>query len=387
MPAFLMPRLSDTMEEGTITAWLVDDGSVVSRGEEIVEVEGDKATMAVSADADGPLKILRREGTTLSVREPIAWIGEGAPSEAAAPASGTPDAGESEPSPPESAATTPAAPLSASPSARRMAAAHGIDLMTLIGSGPKGRILQADVQAALDGAASEPAPVTAARGEPERVELSRAEQLIARRMATAKATIPDFQLWVEVDMENAFALREELSADGSPQPSLNDFVVRAAALALRSYPRVNGTYGDGAIELHPRVNVGVAVAAEGTLLVPTIFDADRKSLGEIAAETRSLTALARDGSLTPAQTAGATFTVSNLGMFGVDGFRALVSPSQSAILAVGAAVERVVPHAGGIAVRRRLTATLSIDHRIVYGAEAAAFLGHLRTLLESQVEL
>ena len=404
-----MPRLSDTMEEGTINAWLVADGTLVSSGEEIVEIEGDKATTTVEANADGPLTILQPEGTTLAVREPIAWIGADAPSVADARSAPTPPA-DSAPAPadptdsatvahpaerPTARAATSVAARSAStaaprvsPVARRLAEERGVDLSTITGSGPGGRIVVVDVEEA-QSASADVRPgeaVSTAKGEPERVQLSRTQELIARRMASAKATVPDFQAWIGVNMEHAIALRERLRAERSPAPSLNDMIVRAAARSLREFPRVNGSYRDGALELYPRVNVAIAVASDDALYAPTIFDADRKSLTEIAAEARQLTALGRSGKLTPAQTAGATFTVSNLGMFGVSGFRALISPPQSAILAIGAIERRAVAVADDVAIRPYLTATLSIDHRIVYGAEAARFLAHLRTQLESPGE-
>jgi pyruvate dehydrogenase E2 component (dihydrolipoamide acetyltransferase) len=391
-----MPRLSDTMEEGTINAWLVADGALVASGEEIVEIEGDKATTTVEANADGPLTILQPEGTTLAVREPIAWIGADAPSvadpspHAAPPSSG----GASAAGAPAGAAdaagsqtanvTTPRV----SPVARRLADERGVDLLTVTGSGPGGRIVVADVEAAQSARAAEQPgrAVAKAKGEPQRVALSRTQDLIAQRMASAKATVPDFQAWIDVNMGQASALRERLRAERAPAPSLNDMIVRAVARSLREFPRVNGSYRDGGLDLYPRVNVAIAVASDDALYAPTIFDADNKSLAEIAAETRELTALGRDGQLTPAQTAGATFTVSNLGMFGVSGFRALVSPPQSAILAIGAIERRVVAVADAVAIRPYLTATLSIDHRIVYGAEAARFLAHLRAQLESPEE-
>jgi pyruvate dehydrogenase E2 component (dihydrolipoamide acetyltransferase) len=395
-----MPRLSDTMEEGTINAWLVADGTHVSKGQEIVDIEGDKATTTVEANADGPLKILQPEGTTLAVREPIAWIGTDAPSIAAAPPAGAPPAAASAPvadAEADTGAVTDSAAVAqtanaparrVSPVARRLADERGIDLATVTGTGPGGRIVVADLEGMQHPAAAvEPGgAVTTAKGEPQRVQLSRTQELIAARMANAKATIPDFQAWIHVNMEKAIALRERLRAETAPAPSLNDMIVRAVARTLREFPRVNGSYRDGALELYPRINVAIAVASDDALYAPTIFDADTKSLAEIAAESRELTALGREGQLTPAQTAGATFTVSNLGMFGVSGFRALVSPPQSAILAIGAIERRVVAVADAVAIRPYLTATLSIDHRVVYGAEAARFLAHLRTQLESPEE-
>jgi pyruvate dehydrogenase E2 component (dihydrolipoamide acetyltransferase) len=202
-------------------------------------------------------------------------------------------------------------------------------------------------------------------------------------MASAKATIPEFQVTVEVDAEAALDLREQLRNHASPLPSINDLVIKACALALRLHPNVNGAYVDGHFERYSRVNVGVAVAGEGTLVVPTVFDADSKSLVEIAAQTRLLATQVRDGSVAPADLAGGTFTVSNLGMLGVARFSAVINPPQAAILAVGAATPRPVVGVGDtITVRRVMEMTISADHRIVYGAEAAEFLATVRRRLE-----
>jgi pyruvate dehydrogenase E2 component (dihydrolipoamide acetyltransferase) len=207
-------------------------------------------------------------------------------------------------------------------------------------------------------------------------------------MASAKATIPEFQVTVEVDAEAALELREQLRNVASPLPSFNDLVIKACALALRAHPNVNAAYVDGHFERYSRVNIGVAVAGEGTLVVPTVFDADRKSLVEIAAQTRLLATQVRDGTIAPADLAGATFTVSNLGMLGVARFTAVINPPQAAILAVGAATARAaVGDDGSISARRVLEMTISADHRIVYGAEAAEFLAAVRKRLERPAQL
>jgi len=208
-------------------------------------------------------------------------------------------------------------------------------------------------------------------------------------MAEAKATVPEFTLTAEVDMEQAAALREELKAVGAdgPVPSFNDLIVKACARALREHPRANGAYRDGRFELYDRVNVGVAVAGDDALVVPTVFDADRRSLGEIARETRGLAERVRERSITPPELSGGTFTVSNLGMFGVSDFTAVINPPQAAILAVGAIREVPVVSDGEIVPGRRMNVTLACDHRILYGADAAKFLGRIRELLEHPVAL
>jgi pyruvate dehydrogenase E2 component (dihydrolipoamide acetyltransferase) len=451
MAEIVMPRLSDTMEEGTILSWLVADGETVSRGQELVEIETDKANMTYESDQQGILRTLAAEGETLPVGAPIARVGEDGPNVSGAttaqtttkndddePAfrpAGVHAVGEStdghlspvEPASNEGAGaveTGGSERLRASPVARRIAQEKEIDLSTLTGSGPGGRIVKADVEGAGAGPPSpavisggaqtaqttsadipssdtdappvgEPAAaVSTAKGETTIVELSRTQQTIARRMAEAKATIPEFTLQTEIDMEACVALRSELKSLGQDDaPTYNDMVVKACALALRESPRANGGYRDGRLQLHSRVNVGVAVAGEGdgpagaTLVVPTVFDADQKSLGEIARETRALAGRVRDGSITPPELGGGTFTVSNLGMFGVSAFTAIVNPPQAAILAVGSLGPRAVVRDGEVQARNAMTVTLACDHRILYGADAATFLARIRELLEAPAAL
>jgi pyruvate dehydrogenase E2 component (dihydrolipoamide acetyltransferase) len=288
--------------------------------------------------------------------------------------------------------------VNASPLARRLASERGIDITTVIGSGRGGRIMKEDVEAAAEAANTAAvaggAPAVAEnemareKGNVKIFELARTQALIARRMAEAKATIPEFTVAIEVDTEALFALREEMREHADPLPSVNDFVMKAAALALRQHPRANGSYGHGRAELYSRVNVGVAVAAPGSLVVPTIFDADRKSVSEIAREAWALASRVRNGTVTPAELAGGTFTVSNLGMFGVTRFTAVINPPQAAILAVGAAVARFVPdEAGQPRARRVMELNLTADHRVLYGSDAAAFLVTVRELLEQPAAL
>jgi pyruvate dehydrogenase E2 component (dihydrolipoamide acetyltransferase) len=223
-----------------------------------------------------------------------------------------------------------------------------------------------------------------AKGETTTIELTRTQQAVARRMAESKATIPDFTLQMDVDMEACVALRSELKGlSASQAPTYNDMVVKAAALALREYPRANASYRDGQVQVYSRVNVGVAVAAQDALVVPTVFDADEKSLGEIARETRALVEHVRDRTITPPQLGGGTFTVSNLGMYGVRSFSAIINPPQAAILSVGSLEPRAVAREGGITIRNTMTLTLACDHRVLYGADAAQLLGRIRQLLEA----
>lgn len=209
-------------------------------------------------------------------------------------------------------------------------------------------------------------------------------------MAEAKATVPEFTLSIDVDMDACVTLREQLrysGTEGRPVPSFNDFVVKACAIALREHPRANGSYRDGGFELHERVNVGIAVAGDETLVVPTIFDADGKSLNTIAAESRVVAARVREGTITPPELAGGTFSVSNLGMFGIDRFTAIINPPQAGILAVGAIVERPVVRDGELGARRSMTMTLTADHRILYGRDATAFIGRVRELLQQPLNV
>ncbi|WP_320669103.1 dihydrolipoamide acetyltransferase family protein [Patulibacter defluvii] len=402
MPVLAMPRLSDTMEEGTIVAWLKQPGERVAAGEDVVEIETDKATMACQAEADGPLTILAEAGETHPVGHPIARIGEedGAAAEVAPAAGASPTPADDGPPPaaPPSSSPVPAAgaagDVRASPVARRMARRLGVDLGAVAGSGPRGRVQKADVEAHADAPrpAAAPAPVAeGGRGAVAVEPLSRIQRTIAERMLTAKTTAPEFVLEVDVDMTAAVALRDERRRlDGDdPLPSLNDLVVRASALALREFPRANGAFGEDGFALFERINVGVAVAADDALVVPTIFDADRKALGRIAEETRALAQRVRDGSIAPADLGGGTFTVSNLGMFGIDRFTAVLNPPQAAILAVGrvALQPRWDEDAGGFVPRSTMRLSLTCDHRILYGADAARFLGRIRERLEAPLRL
>jgi len=473
-----MPRLSDSMEEGTILKWLKSDGDEVKRGDELVEIETDKANMTYEADSDGVLSIVAKEGDTLPVGETIARLGDGSEGggsdegedeepkaeeesddaeeysedakaddadeddsedaqeddadeddsedeEPKAEESGNGKASK-EPEPAKAEAQESSGNgdgdgrVKASPVAKRMAGEMGVELAELKGTGPGGRIVKADVEAAAEGggtataeeeeeapteeteapAAEEkqdvPPPVTAGeqdgksgRGDVTHQDLTRLQQTVARRMAESKATAPDFVLNVEVDMEEAVEFRKQLkvAAGEDPAPSFNDFVIKASALALRDVPRANGAYRDGKFELYSRVNVGVAVAGQDALVVPTVFDADTKSLGQIARESRAVAERVRAGAVTPPELSSGTFTVSNLGMFGIKRFVAVINPPQAAILAVGALEPRPVARDGDVTVRAIMELTLSCDHRILYGADAAEFLAKIREYLEQPLRL
>jgi pyruvate dehydrogenase E2 component (dihydrolipoamide acetyltransferase) len=419
MTEITMPRLSDSMEEGTIVRWLIAHGEPVAHGQELVEIETDKATIVHVADAAGALEILAPEGTTLAVGATIARIGAaGTSTRASTSANGAGDAMAvpepafvAVPEPEFVAVQTPVgdgerlpAVALATPLARRVARAHAVELAGIAGTGPRGRITRADVLSAAGVELAQPrrpltralpvseaAPVTrdGAKGETQRLEPTRLQQLVARRMAEAKATIPHFQVQSEATMDAAIGLRAELKAcvDGDAAPSLNDLIVKACALALRQHPAANGSYVDGGFELHGRVNIGVAVAAEDALVVPVVKDADTKSLGAIARETRRLAERVRSGEIAPPELAGGTFTVSNLGMFGMTAITPVINPPQAAILGVGALRETLARVDGEIVDRTLMTLTLSCDHRILYGADAAWLLADITALLEAPLAL
>jgi pyruvate dehydrogenase E2 component (dihydrolipoamide acetyltransferase) len=424
MAEIVMPRLSDSMEEGTILTWMKQVGDEIAVGEEIVEIETDKANMAYESDVAGTLtEILADEGATLPIGSQIAVVGDAAGDSdrtAAGPDEGEAPAGEdvasfSEPPPRhpqetggDSPAEAPAAGaeesgsserIKASPVAKRLAREMGIDLSSIQGSGPNGRIVKKDVKMAAS-APPAPAPSTAstpspastetAKGEVRIEELSKLQQVVVRRMSESKATAPHFYLQAEIDMSQAVAARSRIKAaagEGEVVPSFNDMVIKASALALREFPRANASYKDGHFELFSRINVGVAVAAQDALVVPTVFDADRKGLREIAAESRQLAQRVRDGAITPPELSGGTFTVSNLGMFGIDNFSAVINSPQAGILAVGAIEKRPAVRDGEIVPADLMNVTLACDHRILYGADGAQFLARIKALLQEPLSL
>ncbi|HET9593863.1 MAG TPA: dihydrolipoamide acetyltransferase family protein [Solirubrobacterales bacterium] len=413
MSDVVMPRLSDSMEEGTILTWLKQVGDEIAVGDELVEIETDKANMAYEADVAGTLQeILAQEGETLPIGTPIARIGgDGAGGssgrdEGARPA-GPVTVGDPPPLPvakASSGAVPPTVPpagesetadgerVKASPLARRLAREKGLQLASLHGSGPGGRIVKSDVEGAEAPAAvpQSSSSVETAKGETRVQELNKLQQTIARRMAESKATAPHFYLTIEIDMGKAVEARAALKAaakDGEVVPSFNDMVVKACAIALREFPKANGAYRDGRFEMYSRVNVGVAVAAEEALVVPTIFDADKKGLRQIAEDVRTVAAKVRDGSIIPPELSGGTFTVSNLGMYGIEVFDAVINMGQAAIVSIGAIREAPAVRNGELVPAQLMKATIACDHRILYGAEGAEFLARVKDLLEAPISL
>jgi pyruvate dehydrogenase E2 component (dihydrolipoamide acetyltransferase) len=418
MTEITMPKLSDSMEEGTILTWLKQPGDRVEVGEELVEIETDKATVTHAVVSAGTVaELLVAEGTSVAVGVPIARLagtGEVAsttpePAASPTPASSSAVAGTGAAGVPASGNGDGGARAGqATPLARRAAAVHGVTLGDIQGTGLLGRITRNDVLAKAGRTAeasplpSAPGPASAPSRGPEvpapveagagatRQQPTRLQQVIARRMAEAKATIPHFQVQTEVVMDAAIALRSELKslvAGDGVVPSFNDIIIKAAATALREHPLANASYKDGAFELHEAINIGVAVAADDALVVPTVFDAAAKSLGEIARETRRLAGRVRSGEITPPELSSGTFTVSNLGMFGMTAITPVINPPQAAILGVGAMRATLARDEEQIVDRMLLTLTLSCDHRILYGADAARFLSTIRELLEQPLRL
>ncbi len=406
----IMPSLGFDMVEGTVARWLKKEGDPVQKGEPIVEIETEKATVEVEAAASGVLsKILVPEGETVAVGTVIGSIS--APDEKPAAKPGErPERREPTPPPPErpeeareeqekpgtereeepGAATHPERRIKASPVARKIAEEAGIDLARIEGSGPGGRIMERDVQAAVGEKPSRPKTMAAEEAPAaEPAPMSRMRKAIARRMAESKANAPHFYLTADVNMDRAMDMRDQLNhmAPEAEKVSVNDLIVTAAARTLARFPEINATYRGGTLERHSRIHIGIAVALPDGLIPPVLRDADRKSLREIAAGSRELGERARAGKLRPDDLGPGTFTISNLGMFDVEEFIAIINPPEAAILAVGAVTPRPVAAEGEVRIARMMKATLSVDHRAADGAQAARFLQELKKLLENPVPL
>jgi pyruvate dehydrogenase E2 component (dihydrolipoamide acetyltransferase) len=399
----VMPRLSDTMQQGTIVRWLKREGDTVAKDDVLAEVETDKAIMELQSYVSGVLeRILVPEGSTAPIGSPIAIVrlpGE-TPMEAPrmeAPQTPQVESAEDTAKLQISSAEAQVGRIKASPLARRIAEEMGVDLSRVRGTGEGGRIIKEDVLAFVEqhrGQVPAPSPLreapAASLTEPTERPLGHIQKVIARRMVESKTTVPHFYVTVEVDMGNALRLRDEINSTlrtEGIEVTLNDMVVKAVALALRAMPEVNASFAGDKLLVHQRVNVGIAVGTDELLLVPVIKDCDRKPLKEIAAEARRLVEKARAGRLALEDVEGGTFTVSNLGMYGVDEFSAIVNPPQAAILAVGAVQEKPVVQHGQIVMAQRMRITLSADHRVFYGVTGAKFLSKVRELLEKPLLL
>ncbi|MBI4336756.1 MAG: 2-oxo acid dehydrogenase subunit E2 [Chloroflexi bacterium] len=419
----VMPQMGYDMQQGRIARWLKKEGEPVQRGEIIAEIETDKAVVEMQAYASGVLrKVLVPEGVTVPVGQAIGVIAapdEPLPEDLTTPAA-QPAAKESALAsapatvPPQAAAVAPTpttGEVKASPLARRLAQEHGVDLGQVRGTGPGGRIVEADIHRHLEGRQAAPAapqavpaggPTAAAAPaappppveevEPHLVELTRMRQAIARLTTRAKQEVPHFYVSAEVDMTAGMELRVQLNRALNGQGvrvSVNDFIIRACVLALQKYPNFNAFYHDGKLQMNPRINIGVAVALEGGqgLMVPALLDCGAKSLADLARASKGLVERANKGGLTAEEYGGATFSISNLGMFDVDSFAAIIHPPQSGVLAVGSVRPRPVVKEGQVAVAQTMHATLSVDHRVSDGADAARFLAEVKRLLENPVTL
>ena len=421
-----MPRLSDTMEEGNIVSWLKSVGDTVAAGDILAEVETDKATMELESFSDGVLlhigvpegpvavdgviAIIGDKGEDISAvlsdieKEASAAPAESAPAEvkeeAKAPAVSSPA-----PSAPAPVAAPVAAPvqtapstssdgrIKASPLARKMAEDSGIDLNRVSGTGENGRIVKRDIDNAI--ANGLPAASAATVSMPSMIDpsvygdkpLSQMRKVIAKRLSQSKFTAPHFYLTMEIDMENAIQARKALNADSEIRISFNDLIVKASAAALRKHPEINASWFDDRITYHQDINIGVAVAIDEGLMVPVIRNADMKSLSMIKMEVKELAGRAKERKLSPEEMSGNTFTISNLGMFDIDEFTAIINPPDACILAVGSIVEKPIVKDGQIQIGNMMKVTLSCDHRIVDGAKGAVFLQSLKAFLENPVKI
>ena len=421
----LMPALSPTMTEGTLARWLKKEGETIKAGDVIAEIETDKATMEVEAVDEGVLgKILVAAGSeNVAVNAPIAILvepGEAVPdSEPAAPAP-KPAAAPEPVAAPAPAAAAPAAPAAettghgprvfASPLARRMAQQAGIDLATLKGSGPNGRIVKADIDAARGSApeAAAPAPKAPAAAPPaqaaaapaapitaphDAIPHSSMRKVIAKRLQAAKQTIPHFYLSMDVELDALLKLRAELNAQspkegpGAFKLSVNDLIIKAVAVALRRVPAANASFTEEAMIRYHDVDISVAVAIPDGLITPIIRKADQKGLAAISNEMKDLAARAKAGKLKPDEFQGGSFSISNLGMYGISSFSAIINPPQGGILAIGAGEKRPVVKGEQIAIATMMTVTLSCDHRVVDGAVGAEFLAAFKSIVEQPLGL
>ena len=425
-----MPKMSDTMEEGVLVSWMADEGDTVSAGDVIAQVETDKATMDLEVYDDGVLlKRVIEEGDAVPIGGLIAILGKAGEDVSAMLAQYVGGVAQSSPAPSavQSEVEVAASPVAtesmvvtsgdgapsihheqvvhsgrikASPLARRMAKEHSIDLLLVSGSGPEGRIVKRDVQEALAGAAvpaiQKPAttaiPVMEA-ADYESVRISQMRKTIAKRLAQSKFNAPHFYLTIDVDMDRVFPFRKQLNELAASQErgkvSFNDIITKTCALALRQHEYVNASYmeSEGEIRLHNNVDVAIAVAIDDGLVTPVIRNADQKGLGQIAEETKKLAVRARDRQLQPEELEGSTFTTSNLGMFGIEEFTAIINPPNACILAIGAIRDVPVVKDGELAVGKRMKLTLSCDHRVVDGALGAQFLSTVKTYLQDPMNL
>ena len=391
MPEVTLPRFTDLMEEATLIAWLKAAGEEVTAGEPIAEIETDKATVEMESEFAGTFEPLCAEGETITVGTVIARVlgpGDESPQKTAEPDQRGRDSLPDGAQVPTGSVCGRGRTPKASPVALRIARDKGIDIELVTGTGPGGRVLKEDIEAAAAaGVETEAAPSRTESQGAEFIEATGLQRVVARRMSEAHSSIPDFAVQADVDMNACSQLREELRRFDDELPTFNDMILRAVALVLAETPSANASFAENGFNRHGSVNVGVAVATEGALVVPTVFGAERLSLWEIAAETRRLAERVKSGTSAPEELTGATFTVSNLGMFGVERMFPIVNPPQAAILGIGAIKPTPVAVGDTVEIRPSMCLTLNCDHRVLYGAEAAVFLSRVRELLEHPVYL
>jgi len=414
MPITLtMPALSPTMTEGRLAQWLKKEGDEVIAGDVIAEIETDKATMELEAIDDGVLAkiLIAAETDGVAVNTPIAIVLEEGEDASALDGYATEAAPAAAAATPEAVATPAAAPAApaaaptggdrviASPLARRLARDAGLDISLVAGSGPRGRIVKADVLAAQSGgqAMAAPSPATPQAAAPvipaganyEEIPLTGMRKTIAKRLVEAKQTIPHIYLTIDCEIDKLLALRVDINEgrEKSDKVSVNDFVVKASALSMLKVPGVNASWTDTAMLQYHTVDISIAVAIEGGLITPVVRDADKKGLGAISSEVKLLAGKARDGKLMPEEYQGGGFSISNLGMFGIREFSAIINPPQSAILAVGAGSQRPIVKDGALAVATVMTCTMSCDHRVVDGALGAEFLAAFKGYIENPLSI
>lgn len=432
-----MPRMSDTMEEGVIVEWLKEEGDEVEIGETLAEVETDKATMDLDSVAEGVLLHIEVKEGAVPINGVIAIVGKKGEdwkkileAEGQNPDNGSSSDATEEESQKESTAASTSSPapqdsspaqtpseegdrIKASPLARSMAKDLGIQLSNVKGSGDNGRIVKRDIETYSEQPPAQPAKATPSPAETKPVQketvpaapavpgfsftggednyedkkISQMRKTIARRLSESKFTAPHFYLTIEINMDKAVELREQLKAIAPVKISFNDLVIKAAAAALRQHPAVNSSWHDDTIRTHKQVHMGVAVAVDEGLLVPVIRYADMKTLSQINTEVREMAGRAKDRRLKPEEMQGNTFTISNLGMFGIEEFTAIINPPDACILAVGSIVQKPVVQDGEIKIGNRMKVTLSCDHRVVDGATGAQFLQTFKDILEEPVKL
>ncbi len=431
MAEVIMPKMGDAMEEGVLLKWLKAVGDEVSEGDALAEIETDKVTLELEAQEGGFLtNTLVEEGAVVPIGETVATIGaedevgKGAPAKAEAPAAEAEAPAEAEEAPDTTAEEPaaeekPAAPapqeapqvvdrkpgerVRASPLVKRLAEEHGIDLTQVAGSGPGGRIINADIQPYVKGEKQVPQAAPASEAEPaaastssttapagEKVDMPRIKRVTGDRMTESKQQTPHYYVTASIDMSAALDFRKQINAsleEDGIRVSVNDLIVKAAALALREHPNVNRSYVGGELYQQDSIDINIAIALDGGLIAPFIPAADEKSLGTIARMSKDMGKRAREGGLTPDEYQGGTFTISNLGMFDVDEFIAVINPPQAAILAIGSVVETPVVRDGEIVVGHQMKITLSADHRALDGAEVATFLQSVRGYLENPMRL